>query len=335
MEQKLMLPPLVYRDFVNREEQRKFMHEVVLNADRQILLVEGYEGIGKTKLLKEFHAECSHLDLAAVYIDLSERRHDPDYWRILFAFPHQYPQAFATFDQTFAQIRNEANTIRQMTPLPKVDRSEVEPTGQENKHSWWQRTIKKLRSRQGKPTVSIDKKAPQIGLNVQGSLNAPYANIAGRDLYYLVQNGSWEDKVWVRQALTLGFQQCLQALAVEKKVILLLDHWEKGEEDTKQWVQDCLLPWCLTRPFPNVLYVIAHDLDGGKPDWFEQRSEYGVIQVEALPEEAVRFYWTEICHLPISRLGPLEQYSNPQILVLAAKDVARKLDRSRVTEAEL
>lgn len=297
---------LVYTDFVNREQQIAYLHDTARALDKRALVVEGRDGIGKTRLLGEFHAECRQTDRASVYVDLGEHVTEPDYWHTLFEFPNQLGVPhFQPLRRAFKEIGQKLDELRLPAPGHAAETGATAPAGR---------------------TDAADQAADEGngGLEVGRDLIAPYANIAGRDIhivYNLIRNGDPEDAGWVRRELSMALQECLLAYIQEKPLVILLDHWDRANDDTRPWIQQTLVKWHLHGTLRRSLLVIAHN---NRPDWYEPRNDLDVVTVDELPEDAVHRYWTDICKLPGKELpSNLTLFAYPRLLVMAAQEVAR------------
>jgi len=265
----------IYKDFVNRDDQLKTLR----NATKQsihLIVIEGRQGIGKTLMLKEFHAGIRKIGTKSVYIDLGRYKTQHGYLDIISQVPnqvgvHQFSilsQALQELDQQFqggkeasSEMVSRTNTIQ----LP----SNAEISG----------------VRSG-------------GIDVARDLYAPFAKIAGRDMYNVVNityMGAKNDRSFIQFKITNAFLECLSAWNPKSPFYLLLDHWEESNGETRSWVFDHLITWSLNEQIPGVVLVIACDC---KPGWFNARIDTSYIRMPRLPDEAVRFFWVRLKGLP-------------------------------------
>jgi hypothetical protein len=127
----------------------------------------------------------------------------------------------------------------------------------------------------------------------------------------------------VREKITSAFKECLETLAEQKNLVLLLDHWEAANDETRRWLQDELLQWVLDGVPPRLVIVVACEL---QPNWYQRRRDIAPLEIAELPEAAVRLYWIEKKHLPEDKLiGGLSLYGYPALLVMVASELERRL----------
>lgn len=286
----------VYEDFVNREEQIALLHKAVSGLAWRVVLITGRKGIGKTSLLSEFQAEAASFDLNLAQVDLARRLSEQGYWSVILQVAGQLGW------ETFANLARAQQDAGRFLPA-RPGEAQAPPGAQ----------AAVLQAVSGGRSGGIDFSA---------SVHAPGAVFAGRDVNYLIQYGDPKEQSSVRAMLTGAFKADLLASGQRRRLVLMLDHWEAANDETRLWLTDHLARWfLLERSLPAVLVVASAD----PPDWYQRRQDIAPLEMGKLPDAAVREYWRKQ-GLPPERLGePVSLYGLPELLVLFAKEVSLEL----------
>jgi hypothetical protein len=167
-------------------------------------------------------------------------------------------------------------------------------------------------------SAQVDRPGRTGGISVEGDLTVYGANIAGRDMiqvYQVILNGAPEDQPILRQIMTAAFQECLAEICQQRKVILLIDHWEVvASRELANWIREHLIFWVQNKQ-PGLLVVLLSSTE--TPAWFQKRSDNHDLQLSFLPMEAVKQYWVNIKGLPADKID--ETFTYPQAMVSSAR----------------
>lgn len=297
----------LYQDFVDREEQLRFLHQSVEQLNWRIVLIRGRAGIGKTTLLNEFLAEAHKNQSNVVSIDLSQDFKEQSYLSIILDVQRQL--GFSGFER-LDRILHEARSFR-----PPAHELHVPVAADQNQ------------AYMGKDAQS-GSSGPRIVF--ESPVVAPDSQFAGRDiinLYQVILYGDPFEQASIRVNVTQAFLQDLLIICQQRKLVLTLDHWESANHELHAWLWENLLQWTLQQPTPQmVVLVVCQDL----PGWYQKRVEIASLELVELPEEAVRLYWIEKQKLPEANLEKnLGLYGYPLLMVMAALETARQSKRSK------
>ena len=258
----------IIEDFVNRERYLDILWQALnQNIHKRIILIPGDEGIGKTYLLEEYHAECKQGKIPCVRIDFLESA-NRTYLGIVHAVRMQLgANGFAHLD----------NTVRQNLAPSSQEKLLLPPAALDVAHQ-----VDASRS-SGERSGGVDFSGPaQIGHDV-----------AGRDIIYLFQIIQREEpqvQEDVQGRITEALRSCLIELASTQSIAFLFDSWELAPTATRDWLSANLFAWALDKELPKGVVIVA-----GFQVPYVSRLQIRVesLMLTYLSEEAVRIYWVE------------------------------------------
>ena len=295
----------IYSDFVNRDSQLHGLRVAIGQPQSRFVLIEGQKGMGKTFMLKEFHSGIGKIGMKGVYIDLSDTIQG--YLDIIYQVPrqigrHGFEKLIQTMKDLDRKFENSAKSPHEISAR-----------------------LGSIPAQSSVDAGSVGAEGRSGGIDIaQGDLNAPFSQIAGRDLYYVVNviyMGNKHDRDLIRLDTTNAFLECLSSYDPNARFCLLIDHWESANEETRSWIFDHLVLWALNGQIPGVLLVIACDC---KPGWSEERTDISCMKIPRLPNEAVRSYWVNIKELPVEVLEKNNYFFGNPLLMTTYAQVLKK-----------
>jgi hypothetical protein len=157
----------------------------------------------------------------------------------------------------------------------------------------------------------------QVGLAVSGDPDIYGPVITGKvdgDVVYkaylqLVFDDDPRTRQEVQDVVTPFLKERMVRLGQEKRVVLILDSWDRVLEDklTRVWLAANLCRWILEGEIPNTTLFIA----GVKvPEFGSLPQRVSQVELNRLPDEAVRAYWVEKCSLSSEDVPIVAQITN-------------------------
>jgi hypothetical protein len=118
----------------------------------------------------------------------------------------------------------------------------------------------------------------------------------------------------IQGKVTRAFRSCLQNIARQQLVVILLDHWDKTSDPLRQWLKNHLLNWATDLTLRKALVVVSRE---SLP--LEMEQQLGLLPLAVPPfrrEEALEFWLKN--GLAEEEFQDIEEgiYSVPAILAL-------------------
>ena len=292
----------IIQDFVNRNEELDFLWDMARQqVEPRILVVEAEDGMGKTYLLEEFRAECQEESNAVVCLDFAERYEDPGYMYVI--------------KESWSQLGPVGFDLLAQTIQETLERS-VRKTAQESWQDFQdQRQVRPEPVMEGNPPGEMGTPASIAagmafsqavpaglpagersgGVNITGGTNT-FRDVAGRDILHFIQVIQQEDpfvQIQARNWISEAFKQCLAQIAAQRSIVFFIDHWQKAEPTTRNWLGQSLVKWTADRLLARACVVIA-GLEGVE---LAPRRLLKRILLPELDEEAVYAYLVDVCKL--------------------------------------
>jgi hypothetical protein len=306
----------IVSDFVNRTEQLNLLWQMARQeTEPRILIVEAPFGMGKSYLIKEFRAECEEDGIELVCLDFEEKYEDPGYMYIVKEIWSQLgPTGFELLGETLQE------TGRKSTKERIFEEFQSFQAGREDGAS-----APGANGNEGDQTAGTAGAPPERdaagqtgGVNIYGGKNT-FRDVAGRDIIHLVQILQMDDpyvqekaRVWITDVL----ERCLLQVAAERRLIFLIDNWQKADGDTRKWLASSLVKWTADARLPKANIMIAGD---GVQDVAPRKRIRKIILPE-LEEQDAHSYLVDKCGLPIEAIADILRVAggNPLMLVLAS-----------------
>jgi len=288
-----MAPDASY--FVDRQKELTFFSETINEwQGREILLIQGPDGIGKTALLHEFERECRAAGLVCAHINFARREY--------FSHPNFLTVATDLWDQlglgAMEELYEVVSTLYRGEHAPLL----TEPVESRSLSSTDVRTAPL-------PTASslseVIPHTPHTSHVISGAISnlGPGAQAAIGANITQIQN--WYNQVMhlddarvieplIRRNVTEAFQVRMKQLSANHPIVILLDYWEgvltnQGYlKDPGAWICDDILNFWKDEQISNCLAVIscAKEPELGDVLRFARR-----IELTPLPETAARDYF--------------------------------------------
>jgi Cdc6-like AAA superfamily ATPase len=290
--------PTITRYFVNRtgaiNQLNTALHSEGSEKD-SCVLVYGQTGIGKTQLLAKYMRDCKYNEIRTSHVDLEDVV-TKGYLGLIEAIMEGLGnEGFEDLDATFDEI-----LLKFQLELGRI------PLG----------------SAVGVPATAAPVQAG--GMVFQGPVTAQnqtfvsgdvtYHNAKIENIYHFHLAESEQMEALIRGKVTRAFRSCLQSIARQQLVVILLDHWDKTSDPLRQWLKDHLLNWATDLTLKKALVVVSRE---SLPLELEQ--QLGLLPLAVPPfrrEDALEFWLKN--GLPEQEFLDIgeEIYSIPAILAL-------------------
>lgn len=297
------VPQLQIDDFVDRGAQLSDLWRIARGeSQHRICTLQGDKGIGKSYLLKEFHAECRSADVVCALL-LSGKLQDVNYFNIILSLWEELK---------LGRSGEIHNTIRELV-IPSYER--LDPAGQDP---------------QGRHLLADSRTRNIYGNIITGEV---HGDVNYNNYIQVVFEGDPQTRQEVMSAVTRLLKDRLAAFSAGRRVLLLVDSWEAiaVDQQTRSWLMENLLSWVLDGELENMRIILA----GTDPPSLA-RLPYYVRNIEMLPllDEDITCYWVEKCKLPDAQLPIVIQVTSgiPLALSLTAEKTLFELQNNSGTE---
>jgi hypothetical protein len=165
------------------------------------------------------------------------------------------------------------------------------------------------RQMKGVIQAEMDREGPPGAVNIEagGDVNI-HGDVISGSKYVVNYSGSGDHpKVEVSDpyayamrvnALTVRFQNGLRLLQPPQMAILFLDIFEKITDKTMEWLKQELFPGLYDGRFEHLAVIVAGNCEFS---CFEDRELSSIVErhrLTGLPEDSIKEYWLQRCHLP-------------------------------------
>lgn len=281
-------------DFVDRHEALTAIEGSLAKHDaRQVWLVSGRAGIGKSYLLEECRARGRAQRIVCARADLGDQRLRTASALIL----HLAEQIGASRAPHTLEAARVATALAQVAPPPPAPPPTRDMIGA---------TVENVAAG---GMVAVGKEITQI---------------SGQVVTYVTQTVRYDDP-WVqqqtRQRLTSALHDDLAALPA--LLLLLVDGWSAASTEVKEWLAEHLCEWVIGGAAPQVVAVIAEaDHLPNQP----RSRVIGQLALQELSAADVEEYWVQRRQLPNAELAGALKFSGgvPLILALIADQIAQQ-----------
>lgn len=320
----------IVSDFVDRTRHLDLMWQITRQEiEPRILLVEGAFGMGKSYLFKEFRAECQENGLEMVCLDFEDKYEDPGY---LFIVKEIWTQigpigfdALARILQETTGLSARGRILEEIQKLQAAKESGASATTEAEGQPF----------QQDKLSSGLQGKTPSGqsgGVNIYGGTNT-FQDVAGRDIIHFTQIIQAEDpfvqekaQLWITEVL----KECLVQIAAERRVVFLIDNWQKADTATRRWITRSLIKWAADALLSKVNIIIA----GVEITDVDPRRR---IKKELLPEfeEAETYaYLVDKCGLQMEEVPEIIHVAGGFPLMLVMASERRKKTRNSTARTE-
>lgn len=282
------------RFFVDRTDEIDQLNAALHSESPEkdsVILVYGQAGIGKTQLLARYLRECNYKSIRIAHVDLEELM-TKGYLGLIEAIVEDLgSDGFESLDETFDEI-----LIR--SPLEK------------SKAFLEQMAVPASGPVQG--FIFNEAVTAQEQTFIHG--NVTYHNPKIENIYNIHLAEPEQVAELIQSRITRAFRNCLQTIAREQLVVILLDHWETTSDLIKSWLDAHLLKWTSELTLRQAIVVIARE---ALPP--ELENQVGFLPMTILPfsREIALEFWKKngLLEEGFDAIGS-EIYSIPGILAL-------------------
>ncbi len=217
----------ILEDFVDREHHIALMWQMQrCEIETRVLAIEGQGGMGKSYLLAEFKAQCQESGIEVVSLDFEQRYEDPGYLHLV--------------KKTWLGLGPDG-----FDPLAQLIRKTQDGGA--------------LGIISSELHISATTSDGDGTVNIRGGTNT-FHDVAGRDINNFFVSFHREDPFVQEQArvqIADVLRKCLEDVTSRRNVVFLLDHWQKGDVDTRRWIVDSLVRWLADHALPKACMVIT------------------------------------------------------------------------------
>jgi len=264
--------PSVTRFFVNRTSEIGQLN-LALNSEGpekdSFILVYGQPGIGKTQLLAKYLRECNFRNVRIAYINLEDLITKGYLGLIEVIVEGLGNDGFEDLDETFEEI---------------LIRSQIEKSEAFAEHT--QEQVPTRASGQGQGYIFNQAVTAQQQTFIHG--NVTYNNPKIENIYNIHLAEPEQVAELIQNRITRAFRSCLQKIAREQFVVILLDQWEKAGDPLKIWLNNHLLRWAAELTLKKALVVLSREV---LP--LELENQVGILPIAIPPfsrEVALEFW---------------------------------------------
>ena len=286
--------PALTRFFVDRTDEIEQLDAALKSESPEkdsFVLIHGRPGIGKSQLLAKYLRECNHQGIRIAHVDLEELT-TKGYLGLIEAIVEGLGNnGFESLDETYDEI-----LIR--SPIEQgiafAQQMPVQAAGQTQGFVFNQ------------PVTAHQQTF------VHGDVT--YHNPKIENIYniHFAEPETVTDLIQSR--ITRTFRSCLQTIAREQLVVILLDHWETTSDLIKSWLDDHLLKWTAELTLRKAIVAVAR-----KELPPELEDQVGILPMAILPfsrEVALEFWKKNGLEEELFASIASEIYSIPGILSL-------------------
>ena len=117
-----------------------------------------------------------------------------------------------------------------------------------------------------------------------------------------------------QQKITSAFRTSLAELTKARKMVFIIDSWEKATDDIREWLQNNLLEWIYDNTLNQAVAIVAGTTD---VIFQEMHRSIQAMKLAGLPQEAVRIYLEEKYDLPPEKVPTIIEFSGGHPLALS------------------
>ena len=290
--------PLVCRDFTNRDDELKKFRELFTaeSFDRDsVVLLYGQEGIGKTQLLARYLRECNFNSISIAYVDLAGLDYLGLIDRIINGLGKSGFEHFdAELDRVLDRLLGQSKLL--------ADKAQT--------HVQSEQAARMVETAKG--VVFNQSVSAEYQLFVGGNANFNDAKITQIFNFQLDEPINVQDQN--RKDITQAFYDCLRAIAKERPFVILLDHWEKVNDDLKGWFEQHFVIQPAELVLNKAQVILAHE---DFPTIYANKMGIKTLPVPPFDREAALKFWMK-CGLPADAFDTLtpERYGIPAFLMM-------------------
>lgn len=313
----------ILSDFVNRTELINLMWQMAREEiETRILVIEGMGGSGKSYLVREFQAQCQEEKVSVVRLDFADRYEDPGYLYVVKEIWSQLGvEGFQGLAETINQITNRASPVQ-------VHASQAQPFRAQALPSMAPSELSAELAAMPFASAPLENNggstfAQSGGVNISGGTNVFQGDVAGRDIVHLIQIIQREEPFVHAQAqisITDALRKCLIQIAEKQRIIILIDHWQGADGETRRWLGRSLIKWVADLLLPKTGVVIA----GVQVGDLDPRRRIKKINLPELSEETAQIYLLEKCGLPQADVPEIIRVAGGLPLMLAMAAARRR-----------
>jgi hypothetical protein len=290
--------PTVTRYFVNRTEEIRRLN-TALNYEGpekdSLVLVYGQTGIGKTQLLAKYLRDSNYKGIRITHVDLEDLVTKGYLGLIEAIIEGLGNDGFEELDETFDDILIQSQIEKSKAFVEYAQR-------QLPAHSFGQ----------AQGLTFLGPVTAQSQTFVSG--NVTYNNPKIENIYHIHLAEPEQVAALIQNRITRVFRSCLQNIAREQLVVVLLDHWEKASKLLETWLDAHLLRWASELTLQKALIVLSRETISR-----ELEDQMGILPLEVSPfnREAALEFWMKN-GLPEEEFNTIgsEIYSIPSVLRL-------------------
>ncbi len=294
--------------FVDRKEQVDFCFATAASGrGRDILVLQGPNGIGKTAVLNEVENLCAAAGMVCAHLDFVTRREYSDYPNFLSAVIDLWCQLeLGTLAELQALI---GTSLGGYGDLPHVDvpavqqavTAAVTAAAYPPQAAGEQSAPVQLAAAQ--QPVQINGTIGNLGAGAQAAIGANIVQVQVQFSQIVRQEDGRIREPLIRTQVTQAFRTRLQHLTQQHRTVILLDSWEAlltGQaflKDPGAWLCDQLLSWLAQEEIANCVAIVA---TAEEPELGALLPRIRRMPLGPLPTAAVQHYYQQVIAEPLA-----------------------------------
>lgn len=290
--------PAVTRFFVNRSREIEQLNAALQSggSDKDSCVqVYGQRGIGKTQLLAKYMRECNYREIRTSHTDLEDLITKGYLGLIESIVEGLGDEGFEDLDKTFDDIIIRSQIERSRIPVDNA-------AG----------ILAAIPVMQGPAFTFQGAVTGQNQTFITGDVT--YHNAKIENIYHFHLAEPEQVAALIQSRITRSFRSCLQNIAREDLVVILLDHWDKASDPLQRWLDAHLLTWATDFTLKKALVVVARET---LPSQLE--SQLGILPLAVPPfnRDVALEFWKKngLAEEEFNSIGA-EIYSIPFLLTL-------------------